>query len=182
MPGGRRPDGKADLNLLILRGCERAGFGRFQQAQRLRDREGGECFARSFPPGSLLEAKLGQGLPVQVDRDRIFGPSTPLSNAIKITPGRSPHGGPAGAPGSVAVRDTGRDTETDLERPNAGTKADGRARRTRALHLEVDHPGARGRIWAESRLGSGRYFTVQAPTDGRCAGRRASEKLLRRVG
>jgi len=119
-----------------------------------------------------LEAKLpGKELPVRVDSDRIFQVLSNLfSNAIKITP----RGGQISVTAArqerqvqFAVRDTGRGiAETDLERIFNPYCQVGRGEsRGLGLGLFISRSIIQahgGRIWAESRLGTGTtfYFTV----------------------
>jgi signal transduction histidine kinase len=119
-----------------------------------------------------LEARLpGKELPVRVDPDRIFQVLSNLfSNAIRITP----RGGQISVTAArqerqvqFAVRDTGRGiAETDLERIFNPYCQLGRGEpRGLGLGLFISRSIIQahgGRIWAESRLGSGTtfYFTV----------------------
>ena len=119
-----------------------------------------------------LETKLpGKELPVRVDPDRIFQVLSNLfSNAIKITPrgGQiSVSAGRVNRQVQIAVRDTGRGiAETDLERIfNPYCQLGPGERHGLGLGLFISKSIVQahgGKIWAESRLGSGStfYFTV----------------------
>ncbi len=126
------------------------------------------AFARSIS----LEAKLPiTELPVRVDPDRIFQVLTNLlSNAIKITP----RGGRISVTAArqerrvrIAVRDTGRGMpEADLQRIfNPYCRLGREERHGLGLGLYISKSIVQahgGRIWAESRPGSGStfYFTI----------------------
>ena len=120
-----------------------------------------------------LEAKLpGKELPVRVDPDRIFHVLLNLfSNAIRITP----RGGQISVTAArqdrhvrIAVRDTGRGiAKTDLDRlfnPFCQLGRGERAGLGLGLFISKSIVQAHGgKIWAESRLGSGTTFFFTVP-------------------
>lgn len=174
----RRVAGQMDRRISNLLDLARLRAGRFHVVFNRRNaseivKEAVNVFRPIASARALsLEAKLpGKELPVRVDQDRIFQVLSNLfSNAIKITP----RGGRISVTAArqerqvqFAVRDTGRGiAETDLERIfNPYSKVGRGESHGLGLGLFISRSIIQahgGRIWAESRLGSGStfYFTV----------------------